>query len=280
LDRDIAAHYDDLDTWYRTAWGEHVHHGLWRTGRESQAEAVRGLITHLADALAIAPGDQVCDIGSGYGGTARVLAEDYGADVDGYTISERQHALALEQHDCAPTPRFYLMNWMDNDMPNSVSDVVIAVESTEHFEDKAAMIAEMYRVLKPGGRVGIYTWVAGPSPTDWQRHRLLEPICIEGHLPNLGDESDYRQWMSDAGFADVCVENLTRNVRKTLPLISLRMLWRLTWDIHAWRQLVFGPNRVLAKTMLRIMTAYYTGAMQYGLIVARKAGVPSSSNFI
>jgi len=270
LDRDISRHYDDLDTWYRAAWGEHVHHGLWQTGRESQAEAVRGLITYLADTLAIAPDDRVCDVGSGYGGTARILSSDYGAEVDAYTISERQHTLAVAQRDGAPSPRYHLMNWMDNDMPDGVSDVVVAIESTEHFEDKGAMIAEMYRVLKPSGRVGIYTWVAGPSPADWQLRRLLEPIAIEGHLPNLGDESDYHRWLADAGFAEVRVENLTRNVRKTLPLISLRMLRRLAWDIRAWRHIVFGPNRVLAKTMVRIMTAYYTGAMTYGMFVAKK----------
>jgi tocopherol O-methyltransferase len=32
---DVAGHYDELDHVYREVWGEHVHHGLWRTGRES-----------------------------------------------------------------------------------------------------------------------------------------------------------------------------------------------------------------------------------------------------
>ena len=35
----IARHYDTLDFFYRDLWGEHVHHGLWLTGRESPAEA-------------------------------------------------------------------------------------------------------------------------------------------------------------------------------------------------------------------------------------------------
>ena len=30
-----ASHYDDLDQFYREIWGEHVHHGVWFTGKES-----------------------------------------------------------------------------------------------------------------------------------------------------------------------------------------------------------------------------------------------------
>lgn len=272
LNRDVAAHYDDLDKWYRVVWGEHVHHGLWRTGKESPAEAVRALSTYLADALNIASGDTVCDVGCGYGGTARILAADYGAEVDGYTLSERQYAHAQAQLNGASNPRYHLMNWFDNELSSESIDAAIAIESSEHFEDKGAMIAEMYRVLKPGGRVGMYTWLVSPSPTDWQCRRLLEPICSEGHLPNMGDESDYHAWLTDAGFVDIEFEELTRNVRKTMPLIVFRLILRLTWDLSGWRHLLFGPNAVFAKTIVRIVTAYYTGAMQYGMFTAKKPG--------
>ena len=32
--RGVAVHYDTLDQFYREIWGEHVHHGYWRTGHE------------------------------------------------------------------------------------------------------------------------------------------------------------------------------------------------------------------------------------------------------
>ena len=37
---DVAGHYDDLDTFYREIWGDHVHHGYWTTGRETPEQAV------------------------------------------------------------------------------------------------------------------------------------------------------------------------------------------------------------------------------------------------
>ncbi len=272
IDRDVAAHYDDLDKWYRVVWGEHVHHGLWRTGKESRAEAVRGLTTYLADTLGIEAGEKVCDVGCGYGGTARILAADYGAEVDGYTLSERQHAYAVAQLKGASNPRYHLMNWLENGLADASFDAAIAIESSEHFEDKAAMFSEICRVLKPGGRFGVYTWLACPGPTDWQRRHLLEPICSEGRLPSMGDESDLRGWLADAGFVDVTFEELSRQVRKTMPLIVWRVMLRLTWDLSGWRHLLFGPNRVFAITIMRIVTAYYTGAMQYGMLTAKKPG--------
>src|SRR6188508_1375134 len=63
----VANHYDELDRIYREVWGEHVHHGLWRTGRESPSEAVEALTALVAEQAGIRPGDRVCDIGSGYG---------------------------------------------------------------------------------------------------------------------------------------------------------------------------------------------------------------------
>jgi tocopherol O-methyltransferase len=270
LEQHVADHYDDLDKWYRVVWGEHVHHGLWRDGNESQPEAVQKLTTYLADKLEIKGGDRVCDVGCGYGGTARILASQYRAQVDGYTLSEKQYAFAQERLNGKSNPKYYLKNWFANDIEDASRDAAIGIESSEHFDDKPAMIQEMHRVLKPGGRIGLYTWLACPAPTDWQRKHLLEAICAEGRLPSLGDESDYRRWLEEAGFTEIQYENLTRQVRKTMPLIVLRIMRRLTWDLSGWRHLLFGPNKVFAKTIVRITWAYYSGAMEYGIFTARK----------
>lgn len=52
----VAAHYDELDLFYREVWGEHVHHGFWATGRESPLAAVEALVDLMADRLDLAPG--------------------------------------------------------------------------------------------------------------------------------------------------------------------------------------------------------------------------------
>ena len=72
---EVASHYDDLDAFYRSVWGNHVHHGLWRTGRESVAEATRALVDFLIERAEIGNRVDAIDVGSGYGETARDLAQ-------------------------------------------------------------------------------------------------------------------------------------------------------------------------------------------------------------
>ncbi len=94
----VAAHYDELDSFYREIWGDHVHHGYWTTGRESARDAVAALVELVARRLDLVPGQQVCDIGCGYGATARQLANRHAVDVTGVTVSAAQAAYAEAAH--------------------------------------------------------------------------------------------------------------------------------------------------------------------------------------
>ena len=88
---EVADHYDELDSIYRRLWGEHVHHGLWRTGNETPHEAVNALSDLVGERLSFAPQEHLVYIGCGYGATARRFA-DRGALV---TSADQVQALAL-----------------------------------------------------------------------------------------------------------------------------------------------------------------------------------------
>ena len=84
---DVADHYDELDRFYREIWGEHVHHGLWERGNETPEEAVLNLVASVVKRGRVTAGARVCDVGCGYGATARILALECGATVSAITIS-------------------------------------------------------------------------------------------------------------------------------------------------------------------------------------------------
>ncbi|MCH7908038.1 MAG: class I SAM-dependent methyltransferase, partial [Candidatus Hydrogenedentes bacterium] len=111
----VADHYNELDRWYLAIWGEHVHHGLWLTGRETTEVATHKLVARLAERLSIGARTRICDIGCGYGGTARVLAREYGASVTGVTLSGAQYAYAVDAAAGDGDPQILLMDFMDND---------------------------------------------------------------------------------------------------------------------------------------------------------------------
>jgi tocopherol O-methyltransferase len=272
----VAAHYDDLDRFYRELWGEHLHHGLWRTGRESPEEAARQLTALVAGRAGVGPGDRVCDVGCGYGGTARVLAQEHGAAVTGLTISRAQYDYAVALDPAADNPAYLLRDWAENGLEPGSFDAVIAVESTEHMPDKAGFFAEAARVLRPGGRLVVCAWLTAPDPGRLGVRHLLEPICREGRLFGMGTADDYRRLAAEAGFGAVDVEDLSRQVKKTWPVCVVRTLKGLARRPEYRRFLVQGgsADRVFALTLFRIWAAYELGLMRYGLLTAVKPAVP------
>ncbi len=266
---DVARHYEELDAFYRELWGEHVHHGLWSGhARDSVEAATRRLVDLVAERAELRPGDRVCDVGCGYGATARVLATSRACEVVGITLSPAQHARAAAA--APPGCRFLLGDWLENELEDASFDAVIAVESTAHMADKERAIAEMSRVIRPGGRAVICAWLASEGVRGWRRTRLLEPICREGRLPELGTEREYAAWLSRAGLQLRRFEDLTRRVRGTWSVVSRRagraLLTRPAYARYLLRR--DATERAFILAVARIWLAYWAGAMRYGLFAA------------
>jgi tocopherol O-methyltransferase len=289
---DVAAHYDELDRFYRDIWGEHVHHGLWLRGDETQAEAVRQLAELVAREAAVGQGSRVVDIGCGYGATAQLLAAEFGAEVTGITISEAQHAIAQARaaashyshrsytsherngnnvtHGSRPT--YLLGDWLTNALPAGSFDAAIAIESSEHM-DKAGFFAQAWRVLRSGGRLVVTSWLSREAPTARQQRWLLEPICREGRMPHLGTESDYRRLAAEAGFAVERFQDVTRQIARTWPMI-VRVFLRNLVRKPAYLRFILDPrsqNAIFGLTIARLWIAFRTGALRYGVFSLTKA---------
>lgn len=269
----VARHYDDLDVYYRDIWGEHLHHGLWSTGYETAADAVEQLVHVIAERAGIESGTRVCDVGCGYGGTSRLLATRYQAIVTGLTISEAQYRYAIERTDGSDNPRFLLCNWEHNNFNPESFDAVISIECFSHVADKSGFFREIQRVLRPGGRAVIAVWLAAPNASPWKIRHLLKPICREGRLAGMATADECREMIVASGLSVEQFEDVSVAVRRTWWICARRLCWKLATRLRYLKALFDrrNPNRVFAITLLRILTAYQTGAMQYGLFQIRKS---------
>ncbi len=270
----VAAHYDELDAFYREIWGEHVHHGFWATGDETVEQAVEALVDLLAARLELSAGREICDIGCGYGATAGYLAERFGVSVAGFSVSAAQVARARMIVPAAGAVAFEVKDWLANGVAEKKFDRAYSVESSEHMPDKQKFFDEAYRVLKPGGVFAICAWLAADAPRPWEIRHLLEPICREGRLPGMGTEAEYREMAARAGFAVAGVEDISANVSRTWGICARRFLRMAVTKPRYLRFLVDRrqENRVFALTLFRLMLAYRTRAMRYCLLTYRKPG--------
>lgn len=266
----VASHYDELDPIYRQIWGEHVHHGLWRSGRESVVEAVEALSDEVAARLGL-PGDRsvrLVDIGCGYGGTACRFATRHDTEVIGYTLSQAQAAQAPATQGVT----IRVGDWLQNDLPDAAFDGAYAIESTEHMADKEGFFAQAYRILRPGGRLVVCAWLAAEDAGPLAVRHLLEPICREGRLASMGTRTDYQAMARQAGFTLRSYEDVSRQVRRTWMICGRRFVARLATDPSYARFLVSprARNRIFALSLPRLIIAYRTGAMRYGIFAFEK----------
>ena len=269
---DVGGHYDELDALYREIWGEHVHHGYWLTGRESDREAVEALVELVADRLDLEAGQVVCDIGCGYGASAEYLAGRHDARVTGLTLSAAQARIGQARTPAAGAITILQRDWLENGLADAAFDRAYAIESSEHMVDKLGFFAEAMRVLRPGGRLVVCAWLARTQPTAFEIRHLLEPICREGRLPGMGSREDYESLAQASGFVALGYDDIGREVRRTWSIVGRRVARRLLTD-PALRRFALSPstrNRSFLLSLPRLGFALRTGAMRYGVFVWKK----------
>lgn len=269
----VARHYDDLDPFYRELWGEHLHHGLFDPGGPGDPqEAAARLVALVAERAGIRAGSRVCDVGCGYGATARLLAEAFGARVMGITLSRAQW-----EHACAPERRvegveIRLGDWLSGELPEEHFDAVVAIECFSHMPDPPGFFRQVFRVLRPGGRWVVCAWLSGDAPGPGVRRYLLEPICREGRLAGLHTAAEIRSLALEAGLHPISSEDLTRRVARTWSISVRRVAGGLLRRRDYRRFLLTSrvEDRAFALTVFRIRAAYALGGMRYGLFAGRR----------
>jgi ubiquinone/menaquinone biosynthesis C-methylase UbiE len=204
---DVASHYSESD-----ALAESIAASLRAVGidPESATTAVlagvdefhiggREATLALATPLGLTAASEVLDIGSGLGGAARTLAEEFGCSVTGIDLTPSFCAAANE-----------LSRWTGLDDRTSFRvgdacalpfdddrfDAAVTIHAVMNIPDKPAVYREARRVLRPGGTFAIYDVLQGEGgdvlfPVPWAR---------EPSISHLATPEETRDMLASAGF--------------------------------------------------------------------------------
>ena len=152
-------------------------------------------------------GETVLDLGSGGGIDVILSARRVGPTGRAYGLDMTDEMLSLAQRnaeDAGIDNAVFLKGVIEEiPLPAASVDVVISNCVINLSVDKAAVVTEMARVLRPGGRLGISDVVAEDklSPAD-RAERGSYCGCVAGALSN----GEYEEGLRAAGFEDVSVE--------------------------------------------------------------------------
>lgn len=183
-------------------------------------------------------GMRILDVGSGLGGTARVLAAEYGCRAVGIDLTEEYHRAALRltaEVGLADRVEFHLGDATALPFPEGSFDGVLLQHCTMNVREKGRLFAGCARVLRRGGTLGLHEWVKlGEQPmilpvrwADTPEINFIEPreafdglLAAAGFVPvegrDVSDES--RRWLEERAAAaespraGLLFRNMARNL--------------------------------------------------------------------
>jgi len=224
----------------------------WKEGTRSLEEAQRNKIEHVARKLQLAPGEEVVDIGSGFGGFMFHAHEKFGVRVTGINNTTSQVEMVRER--IAQRGLGQALQVIDTDFRDAgrAYDKVVSIGTLEHAgRDQLDEVVRAHAAfLKPGG-LGMLHFIGhvGHFQTEFLIRRHVFP---GGWIPSLAHTIAA---MERAGLEVLDIENLRRHYAPTLDAWAER--FERNWDkIRA-----LDPQR-FDERFRRIWRAYLYGCAE------------------
>jgi MPBQ/MSBQ methyltransferase len=315
----VAEAYDrwTADRLLERLWGDHVHLGYYPTGplpnpgqsngarkrtglpargraaaavdfRQAKVDFVHALV-RWSGLDQLPPGSKVLDVGCGIGGSARILARDYGLDVLGISISPGQIQRARELTDPALSCQFAVMDALDLDLADASFAAVWSVEAGPHMPDKQRFADELLRVLAPGGRLALADWNRrdpADGPLDRRERWVMRQLLDQWAHPEFASIAGFARNLRQSPFAKPAA--VGQALAPDVPELALDTGDWTVETLPSWidsileglrrpgQVLSLGPGAVLqglreTPTLLLMHWAFANGMMQFGVFRAVKA---------
>lgn len=202
----------DADRFYATIWGgEDIHVGLYEDNI-SISDASRRTVEKMATLLLdLNEKTRVLDIGSGYGGSARYLVQQFGCQVGCLNLSDVQNKRNRELNKAKGLTLSINVvdgSFEDIPIPDGSVDIVWSQDAILHSGDRQKVFEEVHRVLSPGGQF-IFT---DPMQSESCSAEALQPILDRIHLDSLGSIAQYQKMLVNLGFKEIQILDLSQHL--------------------------------------------------------------------
>ncbi len=191
------------------------------------------LATELVELARLSPGERVLDVACGTGVVARLAAERVGAAGRVTGLDVNAGMLAVARSVSSPVA----IEWHEGAAENTqlaaaAYDAELCQMGLQFFADRGAALAELHRLLVPGGR--LVANVPGPMPPVFQilqramgDHVSPEIAKFISVVFSLDDARELEELVAAPGFSEVSVRRAERVLRLPAPE---DFLWQYVWS--------------------------------------------------
>jgi SAM-dependent methyltransferase len=158
----------------------------------------------LAELAGIDATSRILDVGGGYGGPAHTLAATYGCSIVVLDLTAAYCRLGerlTERCGLSDRVSFQQGDALAMDLPDASFDLVWTQHSSMNIADKRQLYTEIYRVLRPGGRLALYEIFAGSQapihfPVPWAHDAAISFLSTPDDIRTILTDIGYqiRQW--------------------------------------------------------------------------------------
>lgn len=214
-ERLVQDHYERMTKGFYLQWNpDHFHMGLFEPGEFSRPiknlkdsakfeQALIRMIEKIVAPAGIEESHHVVDAGCGVGGTAIHLARTRGCRVTGVNLSRLHLEIADNKINKAGLDELVRLEHADcsRNLPfaDATVDVVVNIESARHYSDRKRFLEEVYRILKPGGKIAASDWMTHACLTAGQYENYIRPLCQSWAMSDLESQSSYTRLLLEAG---------------------------------------------------------------------------------